>query len=107
MEESKGSGASSSTSDGFQVGTLGRRLDALSAPIPSTEVFLYAPFAIVAPFWGSSSLEGTTSPSSKTSFPYLSRFLFLSTSSEREPWVRHGNTGQKFLTQPEKYLTRT
>lgn len=82
MEESKGNGAPSSSSGKFQVGTLGWRSGTLSTPIPLAEGFFYAPFAIFAPFGGSSSLEGITSPSSDTSFPFLSLILFLSAGSE-------------------------
>lgn len=87
MEESRGSGDPSNSSGRFQVRTLGRHSDTFSAPILSVEVFLYTPLAIFAPFWGSNSLMGTTSPSLGTSLPFYpaSSFYLL---------VQKGNYGQ-------------
>lgn len=92
-----GRGAPSTSNGGFQIGTLGRRSNAISVIIPSVEDFLCALLAILAPFWGSRSFLGITSPSSSTFFPFLSRFLFLSAGSKREICARRGVGGRGWM----------
>lgn len=42
-------------------------------------------------------MEGITSPSSDTSLPFLSHFLFLSAGSEGEVWTRRGVEGRVWM----------
>ena len=65
--------------------------------VPSPVDFFCASLAILALFWGSSSLEGMTSPSSTTSLPFLSRFLFLFVGLDGEVWMGRGVGGQVWM----------
>ena len=104
--ESKGKGAPSSSSGGFQILTLGQRLGTLCRIVPSPEDFFYTPLAIFSHFWGSSSLEGITSPSLATSLTFLSRILFLSTDSDWEVWMERGVWGGSRWTPRGQTLLR-
>ena len=83
MEESKRSGAPS----------LGRRSTTMSAPEPSSVIFLCALSATFAPLWGSRSL-GAISPSSDACFPFFSLFVFFFGYSKGEIWLRRGVGGR-------------
>ena len=77
MEESIKSGALSSSSTEFQIGTLVLRSGTTFASEPFAVFLLWALLVVLAPFWGSGSLAGGISPSSATSLPFFSLFLFF------------------------------
>ena len=98
MEESRRKGVLSNSKGGFQIWTLGQWSGTLSMIVPSPEDFFCVPLVILAHLWGLRSLEGMTSPSSTTSLPFLSNFLFLSTGLDKEVWMGRGIRGQVWMT---------
>ena len=86
MEEFAGRGDPSNTKAGFQLGTLASRSRPLSLGATSICDLDWVVLATLAPFLGSVSLEETSLPSSITSFPFCSLFLFLSVASSWVSW---------------------
>ena len=92
IEEFIRRGDLSNTRGEFWFGTLVRRLCPLSPGALLLKDLVWVVLATLAPLWGSFSLRGTPRPSSITSFPFCSRFLFLFASLGWGSW-RVGREG--------------
>ena len=84
IEECRERGDPFNTKGRFQVWTLRQWSCPFYIMAPSLKDLIWAPLAILAPFWGSGSLEQMTYPSSTMSLPFWSCFLFLSAGSSWE-----------------------
>ena len=93
IEAFEGRGDPFSTNGGFQGWILEERSCPQSTMDPSLEDLVWPILATLAPFWGLAFLVGKPLPSSTTSLPLGSRFVFLSAGSTWEAWKGGGVGG--------------